>query len=255
MFYSFRVSLTLDGDFVWCPKWKGQNKEPLAQEPHQWATVCFWHRVWGRVQPGRGVSENHQTSCWLSPGGNWHKLNNTTSLWTCWHIASGSRDPMPPYLPMDLLAVARPTPWWAHPTTQAAWSGPWMTCSRPCPLTLTMFTNCRCHIWKSTMRTLGIFWTLDQVIWTWEMIPREKIYKLLGYLKSMSRAQRKYVLIFVFCLPFIHGHGFVIIQVMRLLQRGNKARTTEPTAANKTSSRSHALLMVNVKLTAKSRFD
>lgn len=40
---------------------------------------------------------------------------------------------------------------------------------------------------------------------------------------------------------------------MRLLQRGNKERTTEPTAANKTSSRSHALLIVNVKQTAKSR--
>merc|ERR1712227_857441 len=35
-------------------------------------------------------------------------------------------------------------------------------------------------------------------------------------------------------------------EVMRLLQRGNKERTQEPTAANKTSSRSHALLMVNV---------
>ena len=34
---------------------------------------------------------------------------------------------------------------------------------------------------------------------------------------------------------------------------GNKERTQEPTAANKTSSRSHALLMVNVRQTAKSR--
>ena len=42
-------------------------------------------------------------------------------------------------------------------------------------------------------------------------------------------------------------------QVMKLLQKGNKERTQEPTAANKTSSRSHALLMVNVKQTAKSR--
>lgn len=42
-------------------------------------------------------------------------------------------------------------------------------------------------------------------------------------------------------------------EVMRLLQKGNKERTQEPTAANKTSSRSHALLMVNVKQTAKSR--
>ena len=40
---------------------------------------------------------------------------------------------------------------------------------------------------------------------------------------------------------------------MRLLTRGNKERTQEPTAANKTSSRSHALLMVNVGQTAKSR--
>jgi len=40
---------------------------------------------------------------------------------------------------------------------------------------------------------------------------------------------------------------------MRLLHRGNKERTQEPTAANKTSSRSHALLVVNVKQTARVR--
>jgi kinesin family protein 18/19 len=40
---------------------------------------------------------------------------------------------------------------------------------------------------------------------------------------------------------------------MRLLHRGNKERTQEATAANKTSSRSHALLIVNVKQTAKVR--
>lgn len=32
-----------------------------------------------------------------------------------------------------------------------------------------------------------------------------------------------------------------------MLQKGNKARTVEPTAMNKTSSRSHALLSVTVK--------
>ncbi len=42
-------------------------------------------------------------------------------------------------------------------------------------------------------------------------------------------------------------------KVMRMLHRGNKERTQEPTAANKTSSRSHALLMVNVKQTARVR--
>lgn len=36
-------------------------------------------------------------------------------------------------------------------------------------------------------------------------------------------------------------------EVMRLLTKGNKERTCEPTAANKTSSRSHALLQVNVR--------
>ncbi|XP_002735267.1 kinesin-like protein KIF19 [Saccoglossus kowalevskii] len=36
-------------------------------------------------------------------------------------------------------------------------------------------------------------------------------------------------------------------EVMRLLTRGNKERTSEPTAANKTSSRSHAVLQVTVK--------
>lgn len=35
-------------------------------------------------------------------------------------------------------------------------------------------------------------------------------------------------------------------EVMGLLLRGNRERTIEPTAANKTSSRSHALLSVTV---------
>ncbi|KAK8390230.1 hypothetical protein O3P69_010137 [Scylla paramamosain] len=39
-------------------------------------------------------------------------------------------------------------------------------------------------------------------------------------------------------------------EVMRLLTKGNKERTCEPTAANKTSSRSHALLQVNVRKSA-----
>lgn len=34
------------------------------------------------------------------------------------------------------------------------------------------------------------------------------------------------------------------LEVMRLLRRGNLRRTVEPTAANKTSSRSHAILKV-----------
>lgn len=38
---------------------------------------------------------------------------------------------------------------------------------------------------------------------------------------------------------------------MQLLTKGNKQRTQEPTAANKTSSRSHAVLQVTV--TQKSR--
>ena len=37
--------------------------------------------------------------------------------------------------------------------------------------------------------------------------------------------------------------------MIRLLQKGNKARTMEPTALNKTSSRSHALLSINVRQT------
>ncbi|XP_048519661.1 kinesin-like protein KIF19 isoform X3 [Dendroctonus ponderosae] len=38
-------------------------------------------------------------------------------------------------------------------------------------------------------------------------------------------------------------------EVMQLLQKGNKARTVEPTAMNQTSSRSHALLSVTVRHT------
>ncbi|XP_050463341.1 kinesin-like protein KIF19 isoform X3 [Cataglyphis hispanica] len=41
-------------------------------------------------------------------------------------------------------------------------------------------------------------------------------------------------------------------EVMQLLHRGNKARTVEPTAANKTSSRSHALLSVMVRQSSRS---
>ena len=37
------------------------------------------------------------------------------------------------------------------------------------------------------------------------------------------------------------------MKVMDLLVMGNKQRTSEPTAANKTSSRSHAILQVRVK--------
>ncbi|KAJ6655924.1 hypothetical protein lerEdw1_004509 [Lerista edwardsae] len=40
-------------------------------------------------------------------------------------------------------------------------------------------------------------------------------------------------------------------EIMQLLTRGNKERTQEPTAANKTSSRSHAVLQVTVKQTSR----
>ena len=38
------------------------------------------------------------------------------------------------------------------------------------------------------------------------------------------------------------------VQIMTLLHRGNLNRTTEPTRVNETSSRSHAILQVRVKL-------
>lgn len=38
---------------------------------------------------------------------------------------------------------------------------------------------------------------------------------------------------------------------MQMLHKGNKSRTVEPTAANETSSRSHALLVVTVKQSCK----
>ena len=37
------------------------------------------------------------------------------------------------------------------------------------------------------------------------------------------------------------------VQVMSILKGGNKERTQEPTAANRTSSRSHAVLIVSVR--------
>ena len=40
---------------------------------------------------------------------------------------------------------------------------------------------------------------------------------------------------------------YLCLQVMSMLMKGNKERTQEPTAANKTSSRSHAVLQVLVR--------
>lgn len=42
-------------------------------------------------------------------------------------------------------------------------------------------------------------------------------------------------------------------QIMELLMKGNKQRTQEPTAANRTSSRSHAVLQVAVKQQSRCR--
>lgn len=42
-------------------------------------------------------------------------------------------------------------------------------------------------------------------------------------------------------------------QIMELLMKGNKQRTQEPTAANQTSSRSHAVLQVAVKQQSRCR--
>lgn len=43
------------------------------------------------------------------------------------------------------------------------------------------------------------------------------------------------------------------LQIMELLMRGNKQRTQEPTAANQTSSRSHAVLQVAVRQQSRCR--
>lgn len=43
------------------------------------------------------------------------------------------------------------------------------------------------------------------------------------------------------------------LQIMELLVRGNKQRTQEPTAANQTSSRSHAVLQVAVRQQSRCR--
>lgn len=45
----------------------------------------------------------------------------------------------------------------------------------------------------------------------------------------------------------------VCFQIMELLMKGNKQRTQEPTAANQTSSRSHAVLQVAVKQQSRCR--
>lgn len=47
--------------------------------------------------------------------------------------------------------------------------------------------------------------------------------------------------------------SLVCPQIMELLMKGNKQRTQEPTAANQTSSRSHAVLQVAVKQQSRCR--
>lgn len=49
--------------------------------------------------------------------------------------------------------------------------------------------------------------------------------------------------------PLLNSNNNVLyfFQVLNLLQKGNKARTMEATAANITSSRSHAVLQVSVR--------
>lgn len=44
-------------------------------------------------------------------------------------------------------------------------------------------------------------------------------------------------------------------EVLRLLQKGNRRRTVEPTAANKTSSRSHALLRISIRQSSRDPSD
>lgn len=46
----------------------------------------------------------------------------------------------------------------------------------------------------------------------------------------------------------LFGLSLGLWQVMALLQQGNQNRTTEPTRANETSSRSHAILQVTIEL-------
>lgn len=46
---------------------------------------------------------------------------------------------------------------------------------------------------------------------------------------------------------------FSLVQIMELLMKGNKQRTQEPTAANQTSSRSHAVLQVAVRQQSRCR--
>ena len=49
------------------------------------------------------------------------------------------------------------------------------------------------------------------------------------------------------CLICYNNCFYPWLQVMSMLMKGNKERTQEPTAANKTSSRSHAVLQVLVR--------
>ncbi len=51
---------------------------------------------------------------------------------------------------------------------------------------------------------------------------------------AVQLSLKKVILTFLLCCS----------QVMHMLMEGNKERTQEPTAANKTSSRSHAILQV-----------
>ena len=86
---------------------------------------------------------------------------------------------------------------------------------------------------------------------TTEAIPPKKI-KLQMFSFMQGPIEEKCIL-YRFChdeIKFIEQFFYIwssIFQTMDMLTKGNKERTQEPTAANKTSSRSHAILQVTVK--------
>lgn len=126
-------------------------------------------------------------------------------------------------------------------------------------------------LFRSTMRWSVTCWTHPQASWTWEKTQKEW-FRLLASQRCLPSTHKRsdkpanhawhnfsFVPIKTFRLnPAQLDHTWqrtppVCFQIMELLMKGNKQRTQEPTAANQTSSRSHAVLQVAVKQQSRCR--
>ncbi|XP_042822734.1 kinesin-like protein KIF19 isoform X4 [Panthera tigris] len=143
--------------------------------------------------------------------------------------------------PLSLLmapqAVGKPTLCWARTVSLASTFGPSMTSSVPLRRpAMTWNMRCPCPTWRPPPGTLCAWVQIYN-----EMI-RDLLNPALGYLELREDSKGVIQVAGITEVSTINAK-----EIMQLLMKGNRQRTQEPTAANQTSSRSHAVLQVAVR--------